>query len=438
MKSIRKRLLWSILTVLILALFAVGAATYLGIRHEMDELYDANMRQLAATASGMMADRGNPVNGTVFSERWPKGEQIFLIQIWDGKALEYSSHPIAKFPLQKTEGFGRVFFNGKKWTYYQEQIKGKTVQVSQELSERRDVIREVYNAIIIPTLIQFPIVSLLVWLLVSIGFKPLQRISDLIQKRKAGFLEPVPSGDAPEEVQTLVLALNDLLIRLDVAMETQRRFTGDAAHELLTPLTAVRLQLDLLQRTKTDEERKESAAALEKGVSRSIHLVQQLLELARQEPEIALQAMHSVDLADVVHEAVSEQMPMATAKNIDLKTDIQTFFTHGERSSLRVMVGNILNNAISYTQNGGRIFLRLYAEENRTILDVSDNGIGISPEDRLRIFDRFYRVVGTDTTGSGLGLSIVKTIIEKHGSDLTILDGLDGRGTTFRIVFSSP
>lgn len=435
MNSIRKRVLWSILAVLTLAALAVGGATYLGIRHEMDELYDANMHQLAVLAAGMMEDRGEPEGATAYSNKWPKGEQIFLIQIWDGKKLDYSSHPVAEFPLQEEAGFGRVFFSGKKWTYYQEQIKGKTVQVSQELSERRDVIREVYNAIIIPTIIQFPIVSILVWLLISAGFKPLRRVSDLIQKRKAGFMEPIPLGDVPEEIHLLVLALNDLLVRLETAMETQRRFTADAAHELRTPLTAVRLQLDLLQRAGTDGERREAVVTLENGVSRSIHLVRQLLELARQEPEVNGENKTSVNLSDIVKSVCEEQRPMAAAKDISIKTDMEAVPVDGDESALSVMVGNLLNNGIVYTGEGGNILIRVYSDEGRPVLEIADDGIGIAPGDRDRVFDRFYRVIGTEVSGSGLGLSIVKTIAEKHGAKISVSNGLNGRGTIFRIKF---
>ncbi|HEU4839719.1 MAG TPA: ATP-binding protein [Micavibrio sp.] len=401
----------------------------------MDELYDANMRQLAVTASGMIADRGVPVDASAFSKKWPKGEQIFLIQIWNGGTIDYSSHPVAKFPFQEKAGFGRVFFNGKKWTYYQEQIHGKTVQVSQELSERRDVIREVYNAIIIPTLIQFPVVFLLIWLLVSIGFKPLRRVSDLIQKRKADFLKPIPPGDVPDEIQTLVVALNDLLARVDTAMEKQRRFTADAAHELRTPLTAVRLQLDLLRRAGTDQDRNEAIMTLENGVSRSIHLVQQLLELARQEPEAGIEESASIDLAEITQAVIQERIPLAAAKNISLKTEIQPVSVHGNASALSVMVGNLLNNAIAYTGEGGSIFLRTYLDNGKPVLEVSDNGIGIALEDRARIFDRFYRVIGTIVPGSGLGLSIVKTIADKHGAKISVSNGLNGQGTAFRVIF---
>lgn len=434
MKSIRKRLLVSLLSILALATLAVGIATYLGIRHEMDELYDANMKQLAVMTSGMMGDSEIPETARAYSQKWPKGEQIFLIQIWHGATLDYSSHPAAAFPLQESEGFGRVFFNGKKWTYYQERFDGKTIQISQELSERRDVIREVYNAIIIPTLIQFPIVSLLVWFLVSVGFRPLQRISDLIQKRKAGFLQPIPPGDVPEEIHTLILALNDLLFRLDNAMETQRRFTADAAHELRTPLTAVRLQLDLLQRADTEQERSEAVETLENGVSRSIHLVQQLLELARQEPEAQGESA-PLNLADIVRTVYKEQHPMASSKGILLETDMEDALINGDPDSLSIMAGNLLNNAIAYTGAGGHILLRTYTEDNKAVLEVSDNGIGISPEDRSRVFDRFYRVIGNEVQGSGLGLSIVKTIADKHGAKVIISNGLNGNGTTFRIKF---
>lgn len=437
MTSIRKRLLISVLSVLTLATFAVGIATYLGIRNELDELYDANMKQLAVTASGMVADNRETGYAPAYSDQWPHGEQIFLIQIWEGQNLRYSTHPVADLPLQPTPGFGRVFLHDKKWSYYQEEIRGKTIQVAQELSERRDVIREVYNAIIIPLIIQFPIAFTLLWLLISYGFRPLTRISNLIQERTANFMQPIPPGGAPDEVKALVMALNDLLARLEMALEIQKQFTADAAHELRTPLTAVRLQLDLLQRSQSEEEREDAISSLERGVSRCIHLVQQLLELARQEPENAKTELSSIKLHDLVAGIIKEQEPLAQAKSISIQSDLGHAFIQGNSPSLAVIIGNIINNSIAYTPLGGHVRIHTFVENNHAILDISDNGIGIKPDDRARVFDRFYRVTGTGISGSGLGLSIVKTIADKHDIKVEISEGIGGKGTTFRLIFQS-
>lgn len=438
MTSIRKRLMISILAVLLLATLAVGVATYFGIRHEMDELYDANMSQLAVVASDMVAGEEVSQATSKNSMEWPRGEEIFLIQIWKNDKLSYSSHPIADLPLQDKAGFGHVFFHNTKWSYYQEQINNKTIQVSQKLSERHEVIREVYNAIIIPVLIQFPVLAVMIWLLVSYGFRPLVRISDLIQKRTPTYMRPILLGEAPSEIHSLVFALNDLLLRLEQSLEKQRQFTADAAHELRTPLTAVRLQLDLMQRSRTDAERLEAVETLERGVSRSIHLVQQLLELARQEPEYGTDKTAPVNLSSLIRDIAEEQKLLAHDKAIKIELETKGVTVSGDASALSVMIGNLVNNAIAYTEQGGFIKLYTTIDDGRPILEIRDSGIGIGQQDRSRIFDRFYRVAGTGASGSGLGLSIVKTIADKHGIEIIISEGLNGKGTAFRLIFPRP
>lgn len=437
MTSIRKRILLSVLSILTLASLISCVATYLSIRHELDELYDGNMKQLAVISSGIAGANDELGKAQPYSNEWPRGEQIFLVQIWDNGKLLYSTHPIADLSLQSVSGFGRVFFHDKKWEYYQEEINGKTIQISQELSERRDVIREVYNSIIIPTAIQFPVIFILLWILISYGFRPLMQVSDLIQSRTATFMKPINAGEVPDEIRSLVAALNDLLGRLHVAMESQRQFTADAAHELRTPLTAVRLQLDLLQRSKGEDERQESIVSLERGVSRSIHLVHQLLELARQEPDNVQREGTSVGLKGLVTDVVQEQRMLAETKAISVESDLKDVSVQGDSPSLAVMIGNILGNAIAYTPEGGQIRINLTLQDNHPVLDISDNGIGINPEDRQRVFDRFYRVTGTGVSGSGLGLSIVKTIADKSDIKIQVFEGIVGQGTTFRLTFPS-
>lgn len=437
MTSIRKRLLLFILSILALATLAICIATYLGIRHEMDELYDANMRQLATTASGLIGENTLPVR-PYSSNEWPKGEEVFLVQVWKDGVLEYSSHPAADFPLQNKKGHRRVEFRDEEWGFYQETINSHVIQVAQSLHVRHEVIHEVYNAIIIPILIQFPVVAFLVWFFVGYGFRPLSRISDLIQKRTADFMEPIAAENTPDEIRSLILALNDLLRRLKISLETQRQFTADAAHELRTPLTAVKLQLDLLQRAEKPDERIEAMNTLERGVDRSIRLVSQLLEMARQEPNAEMAEFSTFNLKSLVENTMHEQEPMARAKTIGITAETQDATIHADKASLAIMVGNLLGNAITYTNAGGHIFLKTYLAEGTPVFEIADDGIGISAADKPRIFDRFYRVMGTGTTGSGLGLSIVKTIADRHSIRIEVSDGIGGKGTSFRLIFPKP
>ena len=440
MISIRRRVLLSFLAILTIGTAAVCIAAYLGIRHELDELYDANMRQLARTVSNIPLGKVNTGSPLAFSPQMPHGEEEFLIQIWNDGRLEYSSHPIADFPLQSNEGHGRVFFQSKKWGFYQEDIAGHKVQVSQELYFRRDVIREVYNAVIIPVLVQFPILGLLVWLSVGLGFKPLDRVTALIQKRTADFLDPLDRNDVPKEIQVVIDALNGLLQRLKSSLDMQRRFTADAAHELRSPLTAVRLQLELLRRAPNEHERRDAETSLEAGVERSIRLVQQLLELARQDPsDHTAREGSPVDLSQVAAQILSENAKRASEKSLTVSNDLQTAMADCDVVSLGVLINNLISNAINYTPNAGQIQIKTYqTEKDEAVFEALDNGIGIAENERTRIFDRFYRVLGSDAEGSGLGLSIAQAIADRYRATISIGPGLDGRGTGFKIIFPKP
>ena len=435
MISIRKRLLTSILSIIIIITALLAIATYFSIREEMDELYDENMKQVALSLANIDIEKsGNSLNNSSNSKL--KGEEEFLIQIWKQKKLTYTSHPAIEFQLQQIgrKNFGRTTFQGNRWRYYQATSGTDTVQVSQDLSKRHDVIVEIYRVLVVPILIQIPVLIAVIWLLVGYGFKPLTLVSENIRKRTASFLEPISETTAPSEIQTMVGALNDLLIRLKSALNTQRRFTSDAAHELRTPLTAVKLQLDLLKRATSTDEKEEALVSLERGVNRSIRLVEQLLELARQEPENTMHPLEKVSLNDILNESAIHAEPLSKSKLINLSfsadKDLKVL---GNAPQLLTMFDNLLNNAVLYTPENGNIRVTAKKNDNIIIAEISDNGRGIPDEHKHRVFDRFYRIAGTNVIGSGLGLSIVQNIATFHHARLSIHAGLDGKGTTFRI-----
>lgn len=437
MKSIKRQLMLSILALMCLGTLVMVIITYFELKEEMDELFDENMVQIAEA----IAVHDFSVDNTLFqtgqnTRQRLKGEEEFLIQIWNDQTLSYSSLPALEVPYQGAGGVKTIIFDNQEWRYYGLAQGNWLIQISQPIPERHSVIREFYSEILIPMLVQLPILVGLILFFVSHGFKPLRQISASIQKRSSTFLDRLPEGDVPEEISALVAALNDLLGRLDSAIKTQRRFTADAAHELRTPLTAISLQLDILRRSKTEEEKEEVIQELYRGVDRSTHLVRQLLELARQEPDAGQILSGTCNLKDIVTDALEQHQTLAKDKNIEVQFEAnEKCKIEGDENALGTMVSNLLNNAILYTEAGGKVHVSLSKTPDGIALRIADNGPGIAEEERQRIFDRFYRIVGTSATGSGLGLSIVKTIAQRHGASVTVDEGLDNGGTAFNIVF---
>lgn len=216
-------------------------------------------------------------------------------------------------------------------------------------------------------------------------------------------------------------------------MESQKRFASDAAHELRTPLTALKLQVQLAERAKTEESRQKAFNRLHAGIDRATGLVQQLLVIARLDPDAHKKPFVVVNLADVIGSVVDELSVLAQQKNIALETNTVDLRVEGMEDALKLLITNLTDNAIRYTQPEGRILLSVRQQDHLAIIEVSDNGPGIAPEERKRVFDRFYRALGTKAQGHGLGLAIVKRIVEIHHGEIQIEDGLDGKGTTMRI-----
>ena len=252
-------------------------------------------------------------------------------------------------------------------------------------------------------------------------------------------MQPLPSRDLPDEVAPVVSSLNDLLARLRQALEAQRQFIADAAHELRSPLTAVRLQVQLLRRAESDAERNAALARLERGVHRSARLVQQLLTLARQEPETP-EALHGpIDLQRLAREVVADFEPLAESREVTLQLERdEPVVTLGNGDSLRVMLSNLVDNALRYTPAGGAVkCARERQLDGEAVLEVEDTGPGIPPDQRERVFDRFYRVSGRfqGDEGSGLGLAIVKRVADLHAAKVALDNASSGSGLKVTVHF---
>lgn len=404
------------------AMLLGAGATYLAAREEANAIFDYHLQQIALSL------RDQTFQGAVVGDE----SLDFVIRVWDRNGLTvYYSRPHQTLPELARLGYSTESTPEGDWRVFAIQYRGETIAVAQPLAVRARLAAEAALRTLTPFLVLLPVLGLLVWMLVDRGLAPLRRLAANVGARTPDALAPLPDDEVPEEAQPLVHALNGLLARLAAALEAQRAFIADAAHELRTPLTALQLQVQLLERA-GEAGREAAIADLKRGLQRTIHAVQQLLTLARQEPGAAQAPFLPVRLADLARQAVADHAPLAEAKGIDLgvaQADTDAV-VQGDADALRILLANLIGNAVRYTPAGGRVDVRVGANT----LEVADNGPGIPPEERERVFDRFYRRAGEEESGSGLGLAIVRTIAERHGAQVR-LDEAPGGGLRARVVF---
>jgi two-component system, OmpR family, sensor kinase len=283
------------------------------------------------------------------------------------------------------------------------------------------------------------VLLLVIWFAVAHVLEPVRRLTGQVRARRVDALDALPDTPLPEEVQPLVTALNELLARLRAALERERAFMADAAHELRSPLTALHLQMGMLAKASDESERRHAMTTLSAGVQRAIRLVEQMLALARQEPRADAPRL-PVRLDDLAREVVSELVPLADAGHIDLGVSrADAAVVTGDADALRTLLRNLIDNAVRYTPAGGQVDVAIEAPPaggmRGALLTVSDNGPGISAQDRARVFDRFYRRAGTQPPGSGLGLAIVRAIVAAHGATITLGEGGGGKGLSVAVSF---
>jgi signal transduction histidine kinase len=264
---------------------------------------------------------------------------------------------------------------------------------------------------------------------------PLRYVTAEVQRRDVRSLLPLASDNLPREIEPLVSELNRLLARLQQAFETQRAFISDAAHELRSPLTALRLQLQLLDRAPDETARVEARGRLGAAVERAIHLVEQLLALARSDPQETAGDFGSTDLSAAAAQGITDTHDLAVARSIDLSLDAApNILLRGDGEALRTLVRNLVDNAVRYTPPGGSVQVRCRRTAEGALLEVSDSGAGIAAADRERVFDRFYRRAAAQESGTGLGLAIVKAIAERHNARI-LLDAAPGGGLHVAVSF---
>ncbi|HLF67355.1 MAG TPA: ATP-binding protein, partial [Gammaproteobacteria bacterium] len=279
----------------------------------------------------------------------------------------------------------------------------------------------------------------LIWIIVGSGLDSIKRVADEISHRAPTHLNPVDIKAIPKEIQPLIDELNRLFSELHEAFEREKRFAADAAHELKTPLAALRAQTQVAMRAHSDGQRLEALQKLITGVDRSAHVVQQLLTMSRMVPEATLPDFSQVNLRKIAAEVIAEIAPKALEKNTEIELVIPKFkpLIKGSPMALNILIRNLIDNAVRYTPYGSKIQVSLLSYRNKTQLIVADDGPGIPEELRQRVFERFFRVIGNRAQGSGLGLGIVKQIADLHHATVQLDVPEWGKGLEVVISFPS-
>jgi two-component system sensor histidine kinase TctE len=317
------------------------------------------------------------------------------------------------------------------------------IQVAERVTARDEFARQIILRMVLPQGLLIFLAGLAVWYGVGRGLAPLSSLRREIQSRSHRDLSALSEEKAPQEVQPLIHAMNDLLQRLGEAIQAQQRFIADAAHQLRTPVAGLKTQTELALRQSQSGDAQETLRQIHNATVHTTRLVNQLLSLARAEPggERRGRKPEPLDLVTLARDATTEWVPRALDRNIDLgfESPLDGARIEGDPFMLREMLHNLLDNAVRYTQAGGQVTVRVTLEKSgdqeRLALSVEDNGPGIPPEERARVFERFYRVLGTGVDGAGLGLAIVREIALTHGAEASLAAGANDAGTVVRIVF---
>ncbi len=433
MNSIRVRLLLSLLGMLAVGALVMGGVTYRNVSAQAEALFDYQLRQMSLS----LRDQGE-IAGSQASALADE-ELDFVVQIWtvDGRSI-YATRNHASLPERALLGLADITVQGQTWRTYGVVTHDKVIQVAQPLQRRRVLAADAALRSVKPLLLVTPLLALAIWWLAALTLAPLRRVAAGVRERDEQSLQPLPTSGLPGEVSPLVNALNGLLQRLGASLDAQRAFVSDAAHELRSPLTALKLQMQLLQRAPDDDARAAAIDMLTAGIDRAARLVEQLLTLARSEPGAPTAHVDGIDLSELVRRAVAQTVPFAHSRNttLELFADAPVRL-RGEPDALAVLARNLADNAVRYSPHGARVELRVSNDDGVPTLQVDDAGPGIAAQDRERVFDRFYRHAADSESGSGLGLAIVRSVAARHGASVELGDSALG-GLRVSVRFPKP
>jgi signal transduction histidine kinase len=439
-RSLKRQLtVWLIGLLAAVGLLA-GGISYLLAREGANEFLDHQLLMVAESVH--TGSQLRSMQAKFLGESKEEQDNSFVMQVWNEEEPLRSTEPIRSsrpnfdLPRRNATGYSDALIRGEKWRVYTIVYPDRTVQVSQSNRVRRGIATQAALSALLPIAGLFP----LSWVLVVIGvgriLKPLSDVTDAVTQRDASSLAPLPAGCIPKEIAPLIAEMNGLLLRIRETLESQRHFVLDAAHELRTPLTALQLQIENLSQNRSPDDLEIRIGELRSGMQRASHLVEQLLKMARYEAENKSVKVE-MELGKIVKACIGNFIPMAEKRRIDLgMIRDETATIRANTDDIRILFENLLDNAIRYTPEGGRIDVSIVVSGQKAVVEIMDNGSGI-PEALLpRVFDRFFRAGDHETEGSGIGLAIVKAIANRESAEVTLTNRQDRNGLVVTVSFN--
>ena len=446
--SLSGRLLMVLISTTLAVWTASSISIYVMIKHELQEIFDDS---LAETAHALLSIHLGQLNTQQMSypeiARGHHNERI-VFQIWrrDGQLIYHSvglhQQPVLApvNPLPTKQLYGWVNLRGDR--YRTLQVADQAGQYQIHIAERDDVRQIIFHEtalhLLSIALFFMPILALLIILLVRISLRPLSHVTEQIHAQSSDALQPIALARVPAEVLPLVEALNRLLEQINQSFEREKRFTANAAHELRTPLAIIRLHTQVLQGARDSQEAQEAVQDIQRGVDRCSRLMEQLLVLSRIDPHHPAQAIafKPCDLTALVTSVLAQYRYTIEQAQLILDVQLQHAMILAHSDHIEIVIRNLIDNAIRYRGHGRHLWVGVTSTDQQVILSVEDDGVGIEPAQRSRIFDRFYRIADAPSTGSGLGLSIVWQIVQQHRATIEVDSGRHQQGCCFRVIFA--
>jgi two-component system sensor histidine kinase QseC len=419
---------------------ATTVITYFDAREEFDEVLDAHLAQ----ATSLLVIQASHDLDELETEHAPllhKYARRVAFQVWEhGKILRLHSANAPQLALSNVEqGFSDSTIDGHKWRVFStwDEDEENLIHVAEHAEVRDELAQDIASNLLRPLWFALPLLALLLWMAVARGLKPLITLTNEVETREPNNLAPLNATTSPREVTPLIERLNKLFIRIETSIQNERRFTADAAHELRTPVAAIKAQAQVARAANNEEERNHALDNAILGCNRAAHLISQLLTLNRVDT-LDNASTEPCSLNTIAAETIAQLAPAALGKgvNIELLADEETNI-RGNLELLRVLIRNLLDNAIKHNPLGTTVQLIISKDLGKIMMTVSDNGPGLSDEERAKVLQRFYRPSGTQAGGSGLGLSIVKRIVEVHHATLQILPRTEGQGLRVVVSFNT-
>ena len=419
-----KLLIWLSVAILLIGLLATGISFWLSY-NETQEFQDNELRQIALLVDTYKA----PLNEERILESFDNDpKRIIVMPLFE---LPVSPSQALIIPHNLITGFHTLNIDGVQWrVYVYATLIGRHVAVAQEANIRKAIARDSALFTLLPMLVLIPVLILVLRKIIKVEMSTLRTLAETLDKQKENRLSALPTGKIPAEIAPFVHAINRMLQRINLMNESQRRFIADAAHELRSPLTALSLQAQNIERTGSYAISKERLVPLKDGLERSRNLINQLLDLVRQ--DAAATKLLPVDISTVALSTIEEMMPIADEMKIDLGLSQEANLTIDANASyLQLMLRNAIDNALRYTPVGGEVTVRIALENDDAIIEVIDNGPGIPDAELSKVFEAFYRLPGNTQRGSGLGLAIARSIANQLNGSISLRNRTDSSGLIF-------